>query len=155
MTWPSPAPDERMVATASLGETLAALRVLSDEAVRPMRQSLELHGQLTALATYRDDDDTLQVIDGFTRLRAARALGWGELRVRVLPIDVVAATAALATRAPTRPRRTSACTCSWRPSASVSRRHTQLLSCPSRRPTSGGCHMTTSRWPRPSRSAAG
>ena len=31
-----------------------------------------------------------------TRLRAARALGWGELRVRVLPIDV-AATAALAT----------------------------------------------------------
>lgn len=97
MTRPSPAPDERMVATASLGETLAALRVLSDEAVRPMRQSLELHGQLTALATYRADDDTLQVIDGFTRLRAARALGWGELRVRVLPIDVVAATAALAT----------------------------------------------------------
>lgn len=97
MTRPSPAPYERMVATASLGETLAALRVLSDEAVRPMRQSLELHGQLTALATYRDDDDTLQVIDGFTRLRAARALGWGELRVRVLPIDVVAATAALAT----------------------------------------------------------
>jgi hypothetical protein len=37
MTRPSPAPDERMVATASLGETLAALRVLSDEAVRPMR----------------------------------------------------------------------------------------------------------------------
>jgi ParB-like chromosome segregation protein Spo0J len=97
MTRPSPASDERMVATASLGETLAALRVLSDEAVRPMRQSLELHGQLTALATYRADDDTLQVIDGFTRLRAARALGWGELRVRVLPIDVVAATAALAT----------------------------------------------------------
>lgn len=97
MTRPSPAPDERMVATASLGEALAALRVLSDEAVRPMRQSLERHGQLTALATYRDDDDTLQVIDGFTRLRAARALGWGELRARVLPIDVVAATAALAT----------------------------------------------------------
>jgi ParB-like chromosome segregation protein Spo0J len=97
MTRPSPAPDERMVATASLGETLAALRVLSDEAVRPMRQSLELHGQLTALSTYRAEDDTLQVIDGFTRLRAARALGWGELRVRVLPIDVVAATAALAT----------------------------------------------------------
>ncbi len=99
MTRPSPDPDERMVATASLGETLAALRVLSDEAVRPMRQSLELHGQLTALATFRDDDDTRQVIDGdsFTRLRAARALGWGELRVRVLPIDVVAATAALAT----------------------------------------------------------
>lgn len=97
MTRPIPAPDERMVATASLGETLAALRVLSDEAVRPIRQSLELHGQLTALSTYRADDDTLQVIDGFTRLRAARALGWGELRVRVLPIDVVAATAALAT----------------------------------------------------------
>lgn len=97
MTRPSPAPDERMVATASLGETLAALRVLSDEAVRPMRQSLELHGQLTALATYRADDDALEVVDGFTRLRAARALGWGELRVRVLPLDVVAATAALAT----------------------------------------------------------
>lgn len=97
MTRSSTDTDERMVATASLGETLATLRVLSDEAVRPMQQSLEHHGQLTALATYRADDDTLQVIDGFTRLRAARALGWGELRVRVLPIDVVAATAALAT----------------------------------------------------------
>ena len=67
MTRPSPAPDERMVATASLGETLAALRVLSDEAVRPMRQSLELHGQLTALATFRDDERLA------ARLRAAAA----------------------------------------------------------------------------------
>ena len=97
MSRTSPTLDERMVAAASLGESLAALRVLSDDAVRPMRLSLEHQGQLTALATYRDDDGTLQVIDGFTRLRAARALGWSELRVRVLPIDVVAATAALAT----------------------------------------------------------
>jgi ParB-like chromosome segregation protein Spo0J len=97
MTRSSTAPDEHMVAIASLRETLSALRVLSDEAVRPMQQSLEHHGQLSALATYRADDDTLEVIDGFTRLRAARALGWPELRVRVLPLDVVAATAALAT----------------------------------------------------------
>jgi hypothetical protein len=71
MSRPSPAPDERTVATASLGEALAALRLLSDEAVRPMRQSLELHGQLTALATYRADDDTLQVI-----VRAALTSPW-------------------------------------------------------------------------------
>lgn len=97
MTRSSTVPDERMIATASLGETLSALRVLSDEAVRPMQQSLERHGQLSPLATYRADDDALEVIDGFTRLRAARALGWPDLRVRVLPVDVVAATAALAT----------------------------------------------------------
>lgn len=97
MSRPSPDPDERLIATASLRETLSALRVLSDEAVRPMQQSLERHGQLSALATYRAEDNTLEVIDGFTRLRAARALGWPELRVRVLPVDVVGATAALAT----------------------------------------------------------
>ncbi len=43
MTRPNPAPDEHMVAIASRGETLATLRVLSDEAVRPMRQSLSNH----------------------------------------------------------------------------------------------------------------
>lgn len=97
MTRSSTDADERRVALASLGEKLSALRVLSDEAVRPMQLSLEHQGQLSALATYRSDDDTLEVVDGFTRLRAARALGWLELRVRVLPVDAVGATAALAT----------------------------------------------------------
>jgi ParB-like chromosome segregation protein Spo0J len=89
--------DERMIETTSLRETLAALRVIGEEAVRPMQQSLKRHGQLCALATYRSDDGALEVIDGFKRLRAARELGWREVRVRVLPVEVVGATVAVAT----------------------------------------------------------
>lgn len=188
MSRPSPDPDERLIATASLRETLSALRVLSDEAVRPMQQSLERHGQLSALATYRAEDNTLEVIDGFTRLRAARALGWPELRVRVLPVDVVGATAALATlnrgHALTELEEAWLCRALYREhkltqpeigrllghdKSWVCRRltlaeslHEQVQadvrlgsSAPARRPTWDGCHVTTSRWPRRSRSVAG
>jgi ParB/RepB/Spo0J family partition protein len=95
MTRASPESDERVVATATLREKLAGLRLLGEEVVRPMQQSLRRHGQLCALAAYRAEDDGLEVIDGFKRLRAARELGWKELRVRVLALDVIAATAAI------------------------------------------------------------
>jgi len=65
----------------ALGERFAALRLEEPAAVEAMRSSLERHGQLDALLVF-DAAGPVQVVDGFKRLRAARALGWSELAVR-------------------------------------------------------------------------
>jgi ParB-like chromosome segregation protein Spo0J len=88
---------ERLIDAASLRETFAALRVVSDAAVTPVQRSLGRHGQLCAVTAWRDADEALEVVDGFKRLRAARALGWTRLRVRVLDADAADATVAVAT----------------------------------------------------------
>jgi hypothetical protein len=75
---------------AELGERLGTLRLCEPEAVASMRRSLERHGQLSAVAVFTTDGGT-EIIDGFKRLHAARALGWAELRVHALDVDVVGA----------------------------------------------------------------
>ena len=95
MTGASADSDERTIETATLREKLVGLRLIGEESVQPMRRSQQRHGQLCALAAFRSEDDGLEVIDGFKRLRAARELGWGALRVRVMAVDAVTATAAL------------------------------------------------------------
>jgi ParB-like chromosome segregation protein Spo0J len=87
---------ERRVVLAALGEKHAGLRLLVDEPLRQMRQSLERRGQLTALTVYATADTGLEIVDGFKRLRAARELGWSELRVREIGTDAIEAAAAIA-----------------------------------------------------------
>jgi len=79
-----------------LGDRLRRLRLCRPVAEERMRRSLERRGQLTAVTAF-DDGDVLQLADGFKRLAAARRLGWTSLRVRVLAIDELAATAAVLT----------------------------------------------------------
>lgn len=86
---------ERRAALAMLGERLSALRLSDAAAVQQMRSSLERHGQLSPLSVYAAEGEALEVVDGFKRLRAAHALGWREVRVRVLGDDVVRALAAI------------------------------------------------------------
>jgi ParB-like chromosome segregation protein Spo0J len=80
----------RTVELASLGERLSALRVCAPSALPPLRRSLEQHGQLSALTVYAGRDG-LEIIDGFKRMRAARALGWRTLSARVDDVDSVEA----------------------------------------------------------------
>jgi len=79
----------------TLGERLGALRLCEPEAVARMRRSLERHGQLAAVTVFTADDG-VEIIDGFKRLRAARALGWSALRAHALDVDVVGAKIAVA-----------------------------------------------------------
>ena len=72
----------REVEVGSLGERLSALRVADASALEAMRHSLERHGQLTALVLFAEGEQ-LEVIDGFKRVRAARALGRTTLRACV------------------------------------------------------------------------
>jgi ParB-like chromosome segregation protein Spo0J len=94
MTATESAAPERQVALAALGQRLAALRVLTDEPVRRMRDSLAREGQLMPLAAHATGDG-LEVVDGFKRLRAARQLGWAHLRVQLLSCEAPQAKAAL------------------------------------------------------------
>jgi ParB-like chromosome segregation protein Spo0J len=66
------------VLIADLGERLAALRVREPSTLETMRRSLATHRQLTSIIVFAVAD-RLEIIDGFKRVHAARALGWTEL----------------------------------------------------------------------------
>lgn len=54
-----------------------------------MRRSLDRYGQLQPVVAFRDESRQLEVLDGLKRLRAARALGWPELSVRIAEVGSV------------------------------------------------------------------
>jgi ParB-like chromosome segregation protein Spo0J len=82
---------ERLVAVADLGEQLAALRLGDASALRAMRASIAQYGQLSPVRAF-ERGGSLQLLDGFKRLRAARGLGLRALRALVVDVDVVEAT---------------------------------------------------------------
>ena len=86
---------ERPVRVETLGERLGALRLCESDALARMRRSLERHGQMSAVVLFATADG-MEIIDGFKRLRAARALGWKEVRAHALDVDVVGAKIAVA-----------------------------------------------------------
>ena len=84
-----PHADTRMVEIALLGERLSALRLCEATTLATMGRSLEQYGQLNALTLFTQGG-RLEIIDGFKRVRAARALGWPTLLARteeVSPIE--------------------------------------------------------------------
>jgi hypothetical protein len=74
------------VAPAEVGEALCAVRLCAPEAQLQMRQSLSKLGQLTPVQVYRQSGK-LELIDGFKRLHAARAMSWPKLRAEVQQVD--------------------------------------------------------------------
>lgn len=78
----------RDVAITLLGERLASLRLCDAAALAAVRGSLERHGQLAALTLFVHGDG-LEIVDGFKRVRAARALGWSTLLARVDDVGVI------------------------------------------------------------------
>jgi ParB/RepB/Spo0J family partition protein len=77
---------ERDVDLATLGDGLSALRLCDAAALDAMRRSLARHGQLDPLSVFGTADQP-EILDGFKRVRAARALGWSTLRARVATVD--------------------------------------------------------------------
>lgn len=75
---------------SALGERLARLKVCEADAIADIKRALSTHGQLVALTAYRSSSSGgAEVVDGFKRLHAARALGWTELRVVVIEMSEV------------------------------------------------------------------
>lgn len=77
-------PKTRTVELTELGEQLAELRLCDARALSVMRRSLVDHGQLSALTVF-EQNGALEILDGFKRVQAARALGWSMLDARVAP----------------------------------------------------------------------
>ncbi len=75
---------------SELGESLSRLRLCSRRALSEMESSLGRLGQLTAVLTY-SSGGVLEVVDGFKRVRAARALGWATVRTEVMDVDTAGA----------------------------------------------------------------
>ncbi len=78
----------RTVEVSSLGERLSSLRLCAPNVLAVLRRSLEQHGQLSALTVFVAGD-SLEIIDGFKRMRAARELGWPTLLARVDDVDSI------------------------------------------------------------------
>jgi ParB-like chromosome segregation protein Spo0J len=77
---------EESAAVDRLATTLARVRCPQASQVHRMQQSLATHGQLSAVVTVRRGE-RLEIVDGFKRHRAARAMGWTTLRVRAVAFD--------------------------------------------------------------------
>ncbi len=73
-----------------LGEAYAQLRLCTADAQREMERSLSRLGQLTPVAVNRTAKG-VELLDGFKRVKAARALGWDTLRAEVVEVDGPAA----------------------------------------------------------------
>ena len=81
---------EHPLELAGLGERLGALRLCDAAALRAVQDSLARHGQLSPIGVFVEQGG-LELLDGFKRMRAARALGWPTLRGRVQARDAVEA----------------------------------------------------------------
>ena len=78
------------VAPDEVGEALLEVRLCVPEAQLQMRKSLSKLGQLTPVQVYREGGK-LELIDGFKRLHAARAMSWSSLRAEVQRVDAAGA----------------------------------------------------------------
>lgn len=82
---------ERRVAVADFGERLSALRLADRSALSALRHSVARYGQLSPVRAF-EQGGTLELFDGFKRLRVARALGLRDLRAVVDNVDALEAT---------------------------------------------------------------
>ena len=73
-----------------LGERLASLRLCDAPALEAMRRSLVAHGQLSPLVVFAAGEG-FEIVDGFKRVRAARALGWIAVRAHVASVGTIEA----------------------------------------------------------------
>lgn len=79
---------EVRIGVAELDDGLGALRLCAAADLEGVRQSLDRHGQLQPLIAFHDAG-VLKVLDGNKRLRAARGLGWTELRTSIVEVEAI------------------------------------------------------------------
>jgi len=83
------------IATATIGERFAGLRIVEPQAERAMLHSMEKYGQLTPVAVCHIAPGEQELLDGFKRLRAARQLGLAELSARLFDLSIQAGKATM------------------------------------------------------------
>jgi ParB-like chromosome segregation protein Spo0J len=86
--------ETRFLAVAALGERYRRYRLPDPDAETAMAGSFRRYGQLTPIVVCLREE-THEVLDGFKRLAAARALGLSTVGTRLLDADERAAKAAI------------------------------------------------------------
>lgn len=76
----------RTVPLVKMGTTLGRARCPQPAQLSRMRQSLSMHGQMTAVIAV-EREGQLELVDGFKRRAAAVQMGWTELLVSVRGLD--------------------------------------------------------------------
>ena len=69
---------------AKISERFGNLRIINPQADRAMLRSMEKYGQMTPVVVSRMEQDHYELLDGFKRLRAGRALSLPSLNARIL-----------------------------------------------------------------------
>jgi len=78
-----------------ISERFAHLRIINPQADRAMLRSMEKYGQMTPVVVSRMEQDHYELLDGFKRLRAGRALSLPSLNARILNLGIRAGKMAL------------------------------------------------------------
>ena len=78
-----------------ISERFGNLRIINPQADRAMLRSMEKYGQMTPVVVSRMEQDHYELLDGFKRLRAGRALSLPSLKARILNLGIRAGKVAL------------------------------------------------------------
>jgi ParB/RepB/Spo0J family partition protein len=72
----------------SISERFGYLRIINPQADKAMLRSMEKYGQMTPVVVSRMEQDHYELLDGFKRLRAGRALSLPNLNARILNVGI-------------------------------------------------------------------
>nr|MBF0223121.1 ParB N-terminal domain-containing protein [Desulfobulbaceae bacterium] len=78
-----------------IGERFSTLRIINPEADSAVLRSMERYGQITPVVVSKVSSNEYQLLDGFKRLRGARALTMSGLKARIMCLNIRAGKAAL------------------------------------------------------------
>ena len=78
-----------------ISERFGHLRIINPQADKAMVRSMEKYGQMTPVVVSRIEKDCYELLDGFKRLRAGRALSLSSLNARILNLGIRAGKVAI------------------------------------------------------------
>ncbi len=82
-----PGPEIRDIPLTAIGQRYERLRIVNPRADSAVYRSMANYGQFLPVVATEDNDGALELLNGFKRLRAAKALGFATLRVRVMRLS--------------------------------------------------------------------
>jgi ParB/RepB/Spo0J family partition protein len=95
MAEPRAATETIQMPLSQISERLGHLRIIYPKGEKAMLRSMEKYGQITPVVVSQMDTNRHELLDGFKRLRAAKALSFPSLTVRVLNLGIRAGKAAM------------------------------------------------------------
>ena len=84
----SPTAETTELTLENIGERFSTLRIVNPEADSAILRSMERYGQIMPVVVSEVARNDYQLLDGFKRLRGARALSMEKLRARIMRLTI-------------------------------------------------------------------